>query len=95
MSTLNLGRQVELRAVVSGFLTERLDSKQKKLKPDDPKSVELRQRFTPSIWLGNAADRVAGLQGVTHSLKPMHPKANELVIRRGSLVKQLHGMILN
>ena len=91
MSTLDPGRQVELRAVVLGFLTERLDSKLKKLKPDDPKYVELRQRFTPSIWLGNAAHRVAGLQGVTHSLKPMHPKAigTSLLVDPSSLASLL------
>ena len=51
MSTLDPGRQVELRAVVSGFLTGRLDSKLEKLKPDDPKHAELRQQFDPQTWL--------------------------------------------
>ena len=75
MSTLDPGRQVELRAVVSGFLTERLDSKLEKLSPDDPKHAELRQQFDPPIWLDGAARRVGQLQAVTHSLKPLHPEA--------------------
>jgi len=79
MSTLDLGRQVELRAVVSGFLMERLDIKLKELKPDNPKLAEVRlellQRFSPPIWLDDAARRVGQLQAVTHSLKPLHPEA--------------------
>ena len=75
MSTLDIGRQVELRAVVSGFLTERLDSKLEKLSPDDPKYAELRQQFDPPTWLDDAARRVGQLQAVTHSLKPLHPEA--------------------
>ena len=75
MSTLDPGRQVELRAVVSGFLTERLDSKLEKLSPDDPKYAEIRQQFDPPTWLDNAARRAGQLQAVTHSLKPLHPEA--------------------
>ena len=87
MSTLNPGRQVELRAVVSGFLTGRLDSKLEKLSPDDPKHAELLERFAPTAWLGSAARRVAALQGVTHSLKPMHPdaKGTSLLVDPSSL----------
>lgn len=75
MSTPNAGRQVELRAVLTGFLAERLDSKLEKHPPDDPKHAELRQQFDPPTWLDDAARRVGQLQAVTHSLKPMHPEA--------------------
>jgi len=75
MSTLDPGRQVELRAVVAGFLAERLNSKLEKLSPGDPKHAELRQQFDPQTWLDDAARRVVQLQAVTHSLKPLHPEA--------------------
>ena len=93
MSTLDPGRQVELRAVVSGFLTGRLDSKLEKLKPDDPKHAELRQQFDPQTWLDDAARRVVQLQAVTHAqpvtytLKLLRPenKGTSLLIAPSSL----------
>ncbi len=69
------GRQAELRAVITTFLTERRDGKLEKLKPDDPKRIELQQQFEFSTWIDDAARRVGQIQAVTHSLKPTHPDA--------------------
>lgn len=68
-------RQAELRALISGFLSERLGSKLDKLVPDDPKRAELQAQHEPATWLADAARRAAQIQAVTHSLKPMHPDA--------------------
>lgn len=75
MLTMSTNRQAELRLLVSGFLEERLQSKLEKLDPDDPKRAELHQQFTSATWLEDAARRVAQIQAVTHSLKPIHPDA--------------------
>ena len=75
MLTPSIGRQAELRLLISGFLTERLESKLDKLAPDDPKRAELQQQFIPAAWLEDAARRVGQIQAVTHSLKPIHPDA--------------------
>ncbi|NML15974.1 type I-F CRISPR-associated protein Csy1 [Azohydromonas caseinilytica] len=75
MPTPPSARQAELAALVSGWLTDRLNDKLEKLSPDDPKRAELRQQYEPGNWLPDAARRVAQLQAVTHSLKPLHPDA--------------------
>ena len=75
MLTTSPPRQAELRALISGFLTERLESKLDKLSPDDPKRPELQAQFIPAVWLADAARRAGQIQAVTHSLKPNHPDA--------------------
>jgi CRISPR-associated protein Csy1 len=75
MLTSSIGRQAELRSLISSFLTERLENKLEKLAPDDPKRTELAAQFIPSVWLEDAARRVSQIQAVTHSLKPIHPDA--------------------
>lgn len=75
MLTTSIGRQTELRLLVSGFLTERLQSKLDKLDPDDPQRAELHRQFIPATWLEDAARRAGQIQAVTHSLKPSHPDA--------------------
>jgi CRISPR-associated protein Csy1 len=75
MSTQPSGRQAGLRSAISAFLTERLNAKLEKLADDDPKRSELHAQFVPATWLGDAARRVAQIQAVTHSLKPIHPDA--------------------
>jgi len=64
-----------MRAVISEFLDGRRNDKLEKLSPDDPKRSELLAQFEPEAWLEDAARRVAQIQAVTHSLKPIHPKA--------------------
>lgn len=75
MTTLNPGRQDQLRELIAGFLRERLADKHDGVAPDDPKHAALRQQFDPPTWLADAAKRVGQLQAVTHSLKPLHPEA--------------------
>ena len=75
MTTLNPGRQDQLRELIAGFLQERLADKHDGVAPDDPKHAALRQQFDSPTWLADAAKRVGQLQAVTHSLKPLHPAA--------------------
>ena len=66
---------MELRALVTAFVTGRRDSKSEKLAPDDPKRSELQARFDFATWIDDAAGRVHQIQSVTHTLKPLHPDA--------------------
>lgn len=75
MSTSQMVRRSELRLLIKNFLRERLDGKLDKLSLDDPKRSELLAQFEPAAWLEDAARRVAQIQAVTHSLKPIHPEA--------------------
>lgn len=68
-------RASALRALISDFLTERLNGKLEKLQSEDPKRSELHTQFEPAVWLEDAARRVTQIQAVTHSLKPIHPDA--------------------
>ncbi len=68
-------RRALFRAAIEHFLNERLSSKLDKLAADDPKRSELLVQYTPATWLADAARRVAQIQTVTHSLKPIHPEA--------------------
>ncbi|MCQ6262462.1 type I-F CRISPR-associated protein Csy1 [Alcanivorax sp. MM125-6] len=70
-----VGIAEELRSLISSFLQERLEAKLEKLPDDDPKRAKLRDQFEMEAWLSDAARRVAQLQVVTHSLKPIHPDA--------------------
>lgn len=65
----------DLRALISHFLQGRLDERLSKLDPDDPKRIEYMAKYVPIAWLEDAAQRVAQIQMVTHSLKPIHPDA--------------------
>ena len=67
----------ETRALIEGFLQERLNAKLEKLSSDDgdDKRVALAAQFQFETWIEDAARRVAQLQVVTHSLKPIHPDA--------------------
>ncbi|MEY6431051.1 type I-F CRISPR-associated protein Csy1 [Thioalkalicoccus limnaeus] len=75
MSTPLTHRQARLRALIQTFLSERLKTKLDKLRDDDPKRALLIAQFESSTWLEEAARRVAQIQAVTHSLKPIHPDA--------------------
>lgn len=68
-------RRARFRAAIDAFLQERLEAKLDKLADDDPKRDALIQQHRPDNWLPGAARRVAQIQAVTHSLKPIHPDA--------------------
>lgn len=63
------------KAAIAAFLQERLQAKLDKLKPDDPQRADAMASFAHDEWLASAAKRVAQIQAVTHSLKPIHPDA--------------------
>lgn len=75
MSTSFAASLSELRSLIEAFLQERFEAKAEKLAPEDPKRDELRAQFQFDAWIQDAARRVAQLQVVTHSLKPVHPDA--------------------
>jgi len=83
MSTPDLARATEIRRVILEFLSARLNDQLKKVEKDDvtsaetkaKKEVDLRQRFDFVVWINDAAQRVNGLEMVTHSLKAVHPAA--------------------
>lgn len=75
MSSTDPERSSAIRAVIADFLQQRLTTKIEKLADDDPKRAELQAQFIPAVWLEDAARRVAQIQAVTHSLKPIHPDA--------------------
>lgn len=75
MPISNPQRVAELRAVITTFLTERRDGQLEKLKPDDPRRGKLHERFEFTTWINSAAQRVGQLQLLTHTIKPIHPKA--------------------
>ena len=72
---LEASANTSYRAAISNFLQERLQARLDKLKPDDPQRGETTASFIPEVWLSDAARRVAQIQAVTHSLKPIHPDA--------------------
>jgi len=75
MTGISNERRVAFRSAIETFLTERLNGKLDKLQPDDPKRDELIAQFARETWLADAARRVAQIQIVTHTLKPIHPDA--------------------
>lgn len=75
MTPISEQRKTNFQTAITKFLQERLDAKLAKLKPDDPAGDDLRTRYRPDAWLEDAARRVAQIQAVTHTLKPIHPDA--------------------
>ncbi|XAH24438.1 type I-F CRISPR-associated protein Csy1 [Xylophilus sp. GW821-FHT01B05] len=69
------GRRERVHAAIEAFLQVRLATKTDKLPPDDPQRTALTAQHQRSTWLADAARRVAQIQAVTHSLKPIHPDA--------------------
>ena len=63
------------REAISKFVHERLHAKLEKLQDDDPKRTALLAQYQAETWIEDAARRVAQIQAVTHSLKPIHPDA--------------------
>ena len=68
-------KQNGLRCQIQSFLDELLEAKLKDLDPDAPEREVLKDKFSPSKWLENAARRASQIKAVTHSLKPIHPDA--------------------
>ncbi|WP_326544082.1 type I-F CRISPR-associated protein Csy1 [Pseudorhodoferax sp.] len=68
-------RKQAFRAAIQRFLEERLAAKLDKRPPDDPERAAIVAQHQPAAWLADAACRVAQIQAVTHSLKPIHPDA--------------------
>ncbi|HCU2030465.1 type I-F CRISPR-associated protein Csy1 [Pseudomonas aeruginosa] len=76
MSERPNGDSPTLRQLIESFIQERLQGKLDKLKPDeDVKRQSLLAGHRREAWLADAARRVAQLQLVTHTLKPIHPDA--------------------
>ncbi|MFM2067098.1 MAG: hypothetical protein RLZZ584_2007 [Pseudomonadota bacterium] len=77
MPTPDPQRVAELRALIADFLKKRLDDKLDKIKDDAEdaasRRADLLAQYQPSTWLEDAAQRVAQIQVVTHTLKPIHP----------------------
>lgn len=73
--SVSQGRDNRARSAIQAFLQDRLQSKLDKLPDDDPKRTELIAQHQPAVWVEDAARRVAQIQAVTHSLKPIHPDA--------------------
>ena len=73
MNDPNPQRVAELRAVIDAFLSRRLETDLKKLKPDDPKKLLLIDKYQKENWLATAAKSVDQIQLVTHTLKATHP----------------------
>jgi len=63
-----------IRAVIDGFLQERLKIKLDACKDDD-KRQDLLESHQPETWIADAAHRVSHIQQVTHGLKYTHPDA--------------------
>lgn len=66
---------VGFRPVIDRFIQERKQAKLDKLKDDDPKRQDVLAQHESATWVQDAARRVAQIQAVTHSLKPIHPDA--------------------
>jgi len=84
MSPPDPSRSAAIRAVIAGFLQQRLQPKLEEVEKDtklDNDSIrqeridKLRDQFAANVWLEDAARRVSQIQAVTHSLKPIHPDA--------------------
>lgn len=65
-------RRRGFREVIESFLRERLEEKFKENAQD---YAALCARYTPDIWIADAARRVGQIQAVTHTLKATHPDA--------------------
>ncbi len=64
-----------LRQTMEEFLTARLAAKTEKLAPDDPTRAQWEEKFSLSVWIADAARRVAWIQAATHTIKAVHPSA--------------------
>lgn len=67
--------EMSWKDAIATFISERLKTKLEKLKDDDPKRPELLEQHNLNTWIADASRRVAQIQAVTHSLKPIHPDA--------------------
>ena len=63
-----------IRALIDGFLQERLKTRLDACKDDDKRQALL-DSHQPETWIADAAHRVGQIQQVTHGLKYTHPDA--------------------
>ena len=91
MPTVNPRRTADLRRIIHEFLADRLSEELKNAA--DAEREKLRQRFDFKVWIADAARRVAQLQVVTHSLKPIHPDARGTTIYAPPVEMGVHGLL--
>ncbi len=85
---------IELREVMQKFITERLEVKLAKLKPEEEtKREKYVEDFALDTWLLDAARRVAQIQTATHTLKPMHPEARGTSLHVESSGLEVFGLV--
>lgn len=93
MPSTSTKRRAAFRNAIEHFLKERLDAKLDKLPSDHPKRDELISQHTRETWLAEAARRVAQIQIVTHTLKPIHPDARGTNLFRAPYELPAHGEV--
>ena len=96
--------QAGWRDLILAFIAERRDakakSKTKSQGEDEGGQAERADRFEPSVWLADAAQRVGQLHAVTHVLKATHPDeegapgAVRQYVRYGASPRGMQAMIL-
>ena len=96
----NPQRTAEIRRVIDEFLLARLNDKLDKVPGDEgmPGDVAarrsgLRSQFEYNAWINDASRRVAQIQAVTHSLKPIHPDARGSSIFKPPMELPIHGSV--
>lgn len=76
MATATADQSHTWRAIIHGFIAERLNTKLETLKETNSKKrEELLAAHEPSAWIADAARRAQQIQLATHTLKPLHPDA--------------------
>src|SRR5690606_26654422 len=82
------------RALILGFVSERLKAKLESLKPDDAeKRAELMATHEPSTWIADAARRAAQIQLATHTLKPLHPDARGTNLHASEFIEDVPELV--
>ncbi len=82
------GSVAQIKAVINGFLQERLQPKLEKLKPEeDEQRQALLLDYLPANWIANAAKNVWQLELATHVLKYTHPDAKNDVRKFSTNIK--------
>lgn len=85
--------QAAIRETINKYLIEQIESKLHGIDHDSEKAEEIRTKFSPTNWLGNAARRAGQLQLVSHPIKLVHPKiktseASSLFVNPDTLPKR-------
>ncbi|MEY4592764.1 MAG: type CRISPR-associated protein Csy1, partial [Pseudomonadota bacterium] len=89
------GSVAQIKAVINGFLQERLQSKLDALKPDDDERRQaLLLDYLPANWITNAAKNIWQLELATHVLKYTHPDAKNDVHKFSTNIKSSGQLLL-